>query len=428
MSTHPLAPRATPLPQASNGGMDGRYAWIRLLASLAIGAIGGAGMWAVAVILPELERDFGVARGTASLAYTFGMLGLAIGGIFLGRLTDKKGILWPIAIGTVALGLGFYLASLTTNFTLFLVIQAVLIGGLGGAAVFGPLVADISFWFEKRRGIAVAIAASGNYVAGTVWPPIMQGLVERFGWRTTYQIVGLVCVLTIPLLMLVLRRPTPREVSTSGPVLAGDVDRNRPLGLAPQTLVALLVVAGIACCVGMSMPQVHIVAYCNDLNYGSAVGAWMLSLMFGFGVVSRLISGYISDRIGGIPALLLGSTLQCLTLLLFLPISSLGGLYIVSALFGLAQGGIVPSYAIILREHLKAEGIAFRISLVLMSTVGGMALGGWLSGLIFDVSGSYRAAFIHGIGWNLLNITIALWLFHRKFGQRLRRRSVPATA
>jgi MFS family permease len=190
-------------------------------------------------------------------------------------------------------------------------------------------------------------------------------------------------------------------------------DRSRPFGIAPGRAQLLLFIAGIACCVAMSMPQVHIVAYCTDLGFGAARGAEMLSLMLASGIVSRLVSGMICDRIGGIRTLLLGSALQGIALLLFLPFDGLVPLYIVSAMFGLFQGGIVPSYAIIIREYFAPQEAGARVGSVIMATLLGMALGGWMSGWIFDLTGSYKAAFLNGIAWNLLNLSIALWLFWR---------------
>jgi MFS family permease len=201
---------------------------------------------------------------------------------------------------------------------------------------------------------------------------------------------------------------------------ASQIERNeRPLGLAPNTLMTLLIVAGIGCCVAMSMPQVHIVAYCGDLGYGAARGAEMLSIMLAFGIVSRLLSGWICDRIGGLRTLLLGSFLQGVALLLFLPFDGLVSLYVVSAMFGLFQGGIVPSYAIIVREYFAPREAGIRTGIVLMATLLGMAIGGWISGAIFDITGSYQAAFINGIAFNLLNLTIAVWLLRRARASRV---------
>jgi len=183
--------------------------------------------------------------------------------------------------------------------------------------------------------------------------------------------------------------------------------------MAPAALQTVLIIAGLSCCVAMSMPQVHIVAYSGDLGHGAASGARMLSLMLGFGIVSRLASGWICDRIGGRRTLLLGSSLQALALVLFLPFDGLASLYIVSALFGLFQGGIVPAYAVIIREFFPPEEAGVRVATVLMATVFGMALGGWMSGVVFDLTGSYQTAFLNGILWNLLNIGIALGLLRR---------------
>jgi len=260
--------------------------------------------------------------------------------------------------------------------------------------------------------MAVAICAAGNYLAGTIWPPIVQHFIETAGWRQTYLGIGLFCVATmLPLALVLRKRPPPFELSPTGSRAA--TWSERPLGLSPGALQSLLVVAGLACCVAMSMPQVHIVAYCGDLGYGAARGAEMLSLMLGFGVVSRLASGWISDRIGGVRTLLLGSTLQGVALLLFLPFDGLVSLYVISALFGLFQGGIVPSYAIIVREYFSPREAGARVGTVLMATLFGMALGGWMSGVIFDLTGSYRAAFLNGTAWNLLNVSIAVWLLRR---------------
>ena len=397
--------------------IESRYAWLRLAAAILIGTIGGVGMWSVAVALPAVQAEFGVTRGAASLPYTMTMLGLAAGGILYGRLADKRGIASPLTLGAVFLCAGYLAGSLAQDMWQFVAVQGVLIGGLGGASTFGPLVADISLWFRRRRGIAVALVASGNYVAGAVWPPLLTWAIEAYGWRRTYAGIGVFCLVSIlPLVLLMRRTAPPQPAPTLADVATSRGNGGRPLGFNPNALQALLMVAGIACCVGMSMPQVHLVAYCGDLGYGVKRGAEMLSLMFIGGVISRLASGYLSDRVGGLYALALGSTLQALMLTLFLPFDGLGALYVISALFGLAQGGIVPSYAIIVRELYPASEAGTRVSAVLMSTVAGMALGGWLSGIIYDLSGGYQAAFLNGIAWNVFNVAIALELIRRSVG------------
>lgn len=385
--------------------IDSRAAWTRLWAALLIAVMGGIGLWSPVVVLPVIEAEFATGRGGASLPYTLTMIGFALGGVLMGRFTDRFGIFRPVVAGTLLLTAGFVLASFSTSYWQFVVIQAGLIGFLGCSPTFGPLVADISHWFQRRRGIAIAIVASGNYLAGTIWPPIITWMVAEIGWRSTYLVIGVLCLVIMLPLAFVLRGriAEPGAGATALPA-------QRLLPLPSPHLQPILLLAGLACCVAMAMPQVHMIAYCGDLGYGPARGAEMLSLMLGFGVVSRLVSGVIADRIGGINTLLLGSALQCLALFFYLPFDGLVSLYIVSALFGLSQGGIVPSYALIVRDYFPAREAGTRISLCLTATVVGMALGGWLSGLIFDLTGSYQAAFAHGIAWNFLNMGIAFWL------------------
>jgi MFS family permease len=399
--------------------VDGAYAWRRLALSLAISTIGGVGLWSAVLVLPAIQAEFGVDRAGASLPYTATLVGFGVGGVAMGRLADRFGIRVPLLLGGVTLGLGYLAAAASASYWQFVLAQAVLIGMLGSSPSFGPLVADVSHWFRRRRGIAVAIVASGNYLAGTIWPPILQHAIATVGWRQTHVWIGIFCLATLPPLALLLRR---RAAIDTGPASTGGGSQPAPLPVSPAMLQGLLVLAGISCCVAMSMPQVHLVAYCADLGYGPARGAQMLSLMLALGVVSRLASGVIADRIGGLGTLILGSSLQCVALLFYLPFDGLTSLYVVSGLFGLAQGGIVPSYALIVRQYFPAREAGTRISLVLMATVIGMALGGWMSGAIYDLTGSYSTAFLNGIGWNLLNLSIALWLLFT------RRRVVPSLA
>ena len=399
--------------------LDGDYAWRRLGIALLLSTIGGIGMWSAIVALPVIQTEFGVDRSDASFPYTATMMGFAVGNIIMGRLSDRYGVMVPIIVGGIMLGTGYLVAAQATEMWQFIAAQALMIGMLGSSATFGPLVADISHWFHRRRGIAVAVVASGNYLAGTVWPPILQYGMETIGWRQTHIIIGLGCMLTIiPLAFLMRRRVKLNESTTP---VAAHANEGQPHASA-STMQGMLIIAGFACCVAMAMPQVHMVAYCVDLNYGMARGAEMLALMLGCGIISRLASGVISDMIGGVGTLILSSVLQCLALLFYLPFDGLTSLYIVSAFFGLAQGGLVPSYAIIVREYFPAREAGTRVSLVLTATVIGMAFGGWISGEIFDLTQSYQAAFLNGIAFNLLNMSIAIWFFMG------RRRSMRAMA
>ncbi len=384
--------------------LDSRYSWTRLAITLLIATIGNVGMWSIIVIMPHVQAEFGVARADASLPYMFTMIGFALGNLLIGRAVDRYGITRAISGAALLTGLGFALAGLATSIWILSLMQIII--GFGTAACFGPLIADISHWFLRRRGIAVAIAASGNYISGAFWPMALSGVLTNYGWHWVYFFLAAITLTAMIPLALLLRRPLPQSASQTAEAAV----RSRSLPFSPRTLQILLMIAGIGCCVAMSMPQVHLVTYSVDLGYGAVAGAQMLSLMLLGGVVSRLISGMIADKLGGVRTLLIGSCLQCLALFLYLPFDSLISLYGVSLVFGLAQGGIVPSYAIIVREYLPAREAGTRIGIVIMSTILGMALGGWLSGWIYDVTGSYEAAFLNGIAWNLMNITIMVML------------------
>ena len=390
---------------------DSPYACIRLAVALALGTIGGVGMYAMAVALSPIQAEFGVERAAATMPYTLTMIGFGLGGILMGRLSDRFGVIVPVLAGGSALGAGFLLAGIAPNLPAFALAHGFLIG-LGCSGTFAPLVADISMWFTRRRGIAVAVCASGNYLAGAIWPPVLQHFFSGAGWRPTYVGIGIFALASMLPLAFFLRRRAPLPVTGAGALNRRALEA-RPLGLSPNALTALLSVAGVGCCVAMAMPQVHIVAYCSDLGYGAARGAEMLALMLGSGVVSRLAFGWISDRVGGIRTLLAGSVLQGVALVLFLPFDGLTSLYVVSALFGLFQGGLVPAYTIIIREYFAPGEAGMRVGIVIMATLFGMALGGWTSGALFDLTGSYRAAFVNSIAFNLLNLAIALWLLRR---------------
>lgn len=409
-------------------GVDSNYAWIRLCISLLLMIIGGSGMYMAIIVLPEVQQEFGVARADASLPYTLTMIGFGVGGVLMGKLADRFGVWLPIMLGGTCLSAGFLLGGGAASLWYFSLVQGLFVGMLGSSSSFAPLMADASLWFVKRRGIAVGIVASGNYMAGAIWPPLVRHWVDLYGWRDTMMGVGIFCVMTMLPLALLLRRGPPghalvssvtndqAQAASSNPQACNKPIQSpeHSLGISSGALLALLCLAGVACCIAMAMPQVHIVAYCTDLGFGAVKGAQMLSVMLAAGVVSRLIFGLISDRIGGLRTLLLGSVLQGLALLLFIPFQDLSSLFLVSALFGLFQGGIVPAYAIIVREYFPPQVAATRVGIVIMFTLGGMALGGWMSGWIFDVSGSYEAAFMNGIAWNFVNLLIVVGLLYRQ--------------
>lgn len=399
--------------------LDSSYSWRRLVLTLAIATVANVGMWAIIVVMPAIEAEFGVGRAEASLPYTLTMVGFAVGNFAIGRAVDKWGVTTVLVACGVGIASAYGLAILSTSILMLSLAQ--LFVGFFTAVGFGPLIADISHWFIRRRGIAVALVASGNYISGAVWPLILAGFLAEDGWRVVYAILAGATLLVVVPLAFALRRKVPQDAYATAE--AASTLRSGSVGMSPRALAWLLGLAGVGCCVAMSMPQVHIVSYCFDLGYGPAVGAEMLSLMLLGGVASRIVSGLLADHLGGVWTLLIGSVLQCVALILYLPSDALISLYVVSLVFGLSQGGIVPSYAVIVREYMPAREAGARVGFVLMATIMGMALGGWMSGWIHDVTGSYRMAFLNGILWNGLNIGIMVWLLTRS---RLRRAIQPA--
>ena len=387
------------------------YPLLRLFASLIIMTIGATGMYAVNVSLKPILVEFESSRAAASLPYAFTMIGYGLGGILMGKISDRFGVFWPVLFAGFMLSAGFAIASIADNLLQLCIIQAVMIGLLGSGATFAPLVADTSHWFTHRRGIAVGIVISGNYLAGAIWPPIIQDMIDAANWRTAYTTLAVITVSILPILSFILyRRPNIEhaEITSDSNGISG-----RPLGFAPNTLQCVICFAGIGCCIAMSVPQVHIIPYVTDLNFEARHGANMLAIMLGCGVVSRIVSGVICDRIGGLNTLLLGSALQLIVLILYLPFDSLTALYTLAALFGLSQGGIVPSYTIIVRTFFKAKDAGWRIGMALFFTMLGMAVGGWLAGALYDLTGSYELAFINAIGFNIANLAIAGMLRQR---------------
>jgi MFS family permease len=394
-----------------NSEVESRYAWLRLATSFTLLTIGGVGMYAVVVAMPVIEYEFKVTRSQASAPYSMIMLGWAAGTIGMGRLFDRFGIQVPIVIGAFGFGAGFALSSMASNIWMFSLGHGLLIGMLGTSSLFAPLLADVSQWFDRRRGIAIAMVASGQYVAGAIWPPVIHYFIDAVGWRSTYFGIGIFCTATLIPLSFVLRRR--RSMHPDGSAGYSDTVPF-PLGLSDNSIQVLLCAAGVGCCIAMAMPQVHLVSMCVGLGFGPARGAEMLALMLGCGLVSRLGFGLVMDRIGGLQTLLIASSLQCLALFFFLPFRGLTAMYIVSALFGLFQGGLVPCYAMIVREYFRPSEVGIRMGFIIMATLVGMALGGWLSGAIYDWTRSYTVAFVNGIAWNFVNIGIVIYLLSKR--------------
>ena len=392
-------------------GVESRYAWWRLVASTAISTLGGVGMWSITVVMPAVQAEFAATRADVSLSYTTTMLGFGVGSVLAGRLIDLRGAFFTVTVAALVLVLGYVAAAYSPSLLVFALVQGFLIG-IGAAASFVPMMADISHWFDKRRGLAMAICGAGNYLAGALWPKLIDVVMRQHDWRMAYLVVAAICLVGMIPCCLVLRPRAPAHGAAGAPTTS--LHSARSLGLSPLGLQIWLGIAGVGCCVAMALPQAHIVAYCADLGFSTARGAEMLSIMTACGIVSRVASGWIADRMGGIKTLLLGSTLQAIALLAYLISDTLLALYLFSALFGLVQGGIIPSYGVIVREYYPPKEAGVRMGIAVSSTIVGMALGGWMGGALVDLTGSYRASFINAFAWNVLNGILIWWLLIRQ--------------
>ena len=384
---------------------DTLKSWFRLIVLFIIGVIGTVGMWSVVVVLPALETEFNIDRGNASLLYATTMVGFGLGNFLIGKITDKIGIKIPIVIAIITLILSYLLATISKEFWQLLILQVFM--GLAAATFFGPSMADIGNFFETRRGLAVSIIASANYVAGASWPLVISYFLNFSDWRDVYLYIALICLIIMVPLVLILKNNIASHSDTS---LNSNFQNHKFNNLSSRKLQNLLMLAGVGCCVAMAMPQVHIVALCVDSGFGLNVGAEVLSVMLFSGMISRVAFGFLSDKIGPIFTLFIGSLLQMLALVFFIPFDSQFSLYIVSLMFGLSQGGIVPAYAMIVRKYLPLSEVGERVGLVIMATIVGMGLGGWMSGEIYDLTQSYKLAFVNGILWNLTNVIIVTFI------------------
>jgi MFS family permease len=390
-----------------------RAGWIVAIASMSIMAIGFGTPYVVVVALKPIAAEAG-ARGVPSLANALAYFGAGAGGIAAGWIADRVGVIAPALFGSIMVGLGAIVASGGDAWQLY-VGHGLMIGLLGNAAMFAPLMANVSRWFDRNRGAALALVATGQQLAGAVWPPLFRYTIDLVGWRQTLFWFGVFALATMAPLSLMLRRaPAAAPARADAPTHTG-----RVLGWPGNLVQALITLAIVCCCVAMAMPMSHVVAFCSDLGFAAARGAEMLSLLLGCAFLSRMLWGRLSDRVGGLPTVLICSAAQATCLALFLVPDSLLGLYFVSAAFGLGFGGIVPSFALSIRELFAEREAGWRMGWVFFGGLVGMALGAWLGGVVYDRTASYQPAFLLGVLFNLVNLVIVATLVLRGTSARL---------
>jgi MFS family permease len=409
------------------GTVETRASWWIACWAVAIFSVANCIPYSAAITMRPIALDLGTPRWVPALANSLIYLGTGVGGVAMGRWADRIGVRWTALFGGAMMAIGAVVASVGSVWSLYLG-YGLFIGLLGFSGINSPVMIYVSRWFDRRRGTALALVASGQYIAGALCPPILNASIERFGWRTTVCVLGIAVFVLLAPMTLVLRRPAPAlratRHATSGPTAGAPV-----LGLKAAQVLGLLSAAGFCCCVSMSMPLAHLVAFCGDIGYGAAQGANMLAVLLACAFVSRQFWGLVADRLGGLSALVLGSACQAIGLLLFSLVDSLGGLFVVAAAFGFGFSGLIPNYLTTVRELFAASEASWRMPTLQLFTLGGMAAGTWLAGWIFDITADYRHAFAIGVAFNLVNLAIVgalalrrLWLRQTRFNPALARR------
>jgi len=395
--------------------LDGRTAWIVATATVAILTISyGAPLIAV-VSMKTIAAELQTQRSDAAAAGALVYLGAAVGGILAGWLAGKLGIRRIVIFGAVMMGAGLALAGLGGLGELYAG-HGILMGFFGSAFMFTPMMTYVSRWFERRRGSAIALISSGQSVAGAIWPSLITLAVDRIGWRHTMLYYGVFLVIAIVALAVLFLHPPPVVPVPAHAAKRAGERSDKVLGLPPNLVMILLSLAILCCCIPMSVPINHVVAYCGDLGYSAQYGAAMLSLLLGSAFFARQFWGWACDRIGGLQTLVWASLAQMTALLGFALVQDGTVLFAIAAAFGFGQAGLVPAYVIVVRAHYSVQESNWRMPVVLFGGTLGMAAGGWGAGLIFDWTASYLPAFAIALGINMLNFAIVLFLFTRDRG------------
>jgi MFS family permease len=398
--------------QFRSGSVETRASWAVASVALAILGMSFGAAWITVVALKDIASEVGGSRSIPALASALAWLGSGVGGIIMSRVADRVGTRWTVISGSLMIALGLSISTFGPPWPLWIG-HGLFIGLIGLGGINAPMYIYVSRWFDRRRGSALALISSGSYLAGAMWPPIFERAIANIGWRETMMWYALTeIVVIIPLALIYFRAPP--ELALPARPSDSAAGKARVLGWAPNVVFGVMCGAAVLCCVPMAMPQGHLVAFCSDLGISGSVGALMLSVLLGTAFLSRQIWGAISDRIGGLATVLIGSAWQAASMTAFLFTQSEAGLFTVAAAFGLGFSGIIPAYVLALRELFPASEASWRIPTLLLFSGAGMALGGWLAGLLYDHFAYYAPAFAVGIGANILNLLLVGILVGRK--------------
>ncbi len=390
--------------QTPSASIESRSSWIVATMALITLLMAFGGAWITPVALKDIAAEAGGAREVPALASALAWLCSGVGGIILGRVADRIGTRWTVLGGGLMIALGLAISTFGPPWPLWIG-HGLFLGFLGLGGINAPMYVYISRWFDQRRGSALALISSGSYLAGATWPPLFERVMVAVGWRETMLIYAAVEIAVIVPLAAIFFRAPPEVIHPAATTQAAT--RHAPvLGWPPNVAFGMMCAAAVLCCVPMAMPQQHLVAFCSDLGIARSVGAIMLSVLLGTAFLSRQIWGAISDRIGGLATVLIGSLWQCAAMIAFLLTQNEAGLFMVAGAFGLGFSGIIPAYVLALREMFPPPEAYWRIPTLLLFSGTGMALGGWLAGIMYDHFGYYAPAFAAGIGSNILNFLI----------------------
>jgi MFS family permease len=401
---------------ASPGSIETRYSWVIASATLAMLALAAGGPMTVVIGLVPIAETLGSGRSLPALATSLAYLGTGVGGVLCGLLAGRFGQRAVAMLGGFAILAGLAIASLAEPWSLLLGI-GVGVGLFGNGALFPPMLAYVSLWFDRRRGTALALVSSGQYVAGFLWPSVFERSIAAFGWQLTMLVYGVLASAIIVTLAALLLRPPP--VQPDGPGGLRVVAGAKVLGMAPNMALALIAAASFLCCVPMAMPAAHLVAFCGDLGIASSRGAAMLSVLLLAAFLSRQFWGWVSDRLGGLPTVMLGGLAQTIGMLGFLMTQDEAGLFFAAAAYGLGFAGLVPAYVLAVRELFPAVEVTWRVPALLLCSLSGMGFGAWLAGVIYDGVGFYAAAWWVGIAFNVAQLALVGALLARMRSARL---------
>jgi MFS family permease len=398
--------------QSPSVSIETKASWVVASAALFVLGMSFGAAWITTIALKDIANEVNGARSVPALASSLAWLGSGFGGIIMARIAERVGTRSTVIFGSLMIGLGLSISTFGPPWPLW-VGHGVFIGLIGVGGINAPLYIYVSRWFDRRRGSALALISSGTYLAGTVWPPIFERAIANFGWRQAmlwYALAEIVVV--VPLAVIYFREP-PEAIHPAASAGAGS-SKARVLGWAPNAVFAMLCGAAVLCCIPMAMPQGHLVAFCSDLGISRSIGALMLSVLLGTAFLSRQVWGLISDRVGGLTTVLVGSAWQATSMTAFLLTQNEVGLFTVSAAFGLGFSGIIPAYVLAVRELFPASEASWRIPTVLLFSGGGMGAGSWIAGLLYDHFGYYAPAFTAGIAANLFNLLMVCVLVGRQ--------------